>query len=158
MVCPVGFDDTRGERLVLPSPNGSTISFSLHVPHVLCGCLRNAAAVAGVAQELGARILVIAAGETWPDGRLRPCLEDQIGAGAILSELKGAMSVEARSAVAVFREFQRDLKSAIDRCSSGKELTERGFPEDNELAACFNVSKAVPILKEKAFIDYAVGL
>ncbi len=98
-----------GDRVVLPSPNGSTICFALETPIILCGCLRNAAAIAQAANRLGKRILVIAAGEQWEGGALRPAIEDMIGAGAILSRLKGTLSPEAMAAVQVFEHFKNDL-------------------------------------------------
>jgi 2-phosphosulfolactate phosphatase len=145
-----------GDRVVLPSPNGSTISFSLETTKVLCGCLRNAAAVARAAQKIGKRILVIAAGEKWPDTSLRPSIEDMIGAGAVISHLSGTLSVEAKAAAQVFQSSRDDLLSALLESSSGRELTERGYPEDIEIAACLNVSATVPILKNKAFLSLRV--
>lgn len=65
----------RGDRVVLPSPNGSTISFSIENSKVICGSLRNAKAVAAAASEIGKTVLVIAAGELWDGKTLRPSLE-----------------------------------------------------------------------------------
>jgi 2-phosphosulfolactate phosphatase len=84
----------RGARLVLPSPNGAAICADMAtagVP-VLTACLRNATAVAAAALTLGETVGVIAAGERWPDGTLRPALEDLAGAGAVLTALDGAAS------------------------------------------------------------------
>lgn len=142
---------SEGDRIVLPSPNGATISFSLQGVTVLCGSLRNARAVAETAMTMGRRILVIAAGEKWEAESLRPCLEDQIGAGAILSYLKGRGSPESLGAVAVFHEFRESLLPTLLACSSGQELAQRGFPEDVELAAELNVSQTVPQLRDGAF-------
>ena len=44
-----------GTRLVLPSPNGATISLAAREKPLLAGCLRNATAVARAAQRAGAR-------------------------------------------------------------------------------------------------------
>ena len=76
-----------GTRLVLPSPNGSTLAFSASGVPVFTACLRNAPAVAKQAAAHGSRIAVIPAGEQWRDCSLRPCLEDLIGAGSVLAEL-----------------------------------------------------------------------
>ena len=59
--------------LVLPSPNGATISLEANCRgYVLAGCLRNRSAVASRAAALGGPFGIIAAGERWSDGTLRP--------------------------------------------------------------------------------------
>lgn len=144
---PASFQNiTRGTKLVLPSPNGSTLSLSTGTTLTLCGCLRNANAVANYANSKGKSVAVIAAGERWEDNTLRPAFEDLLGAGAIISELKGLLSPESKAASAVFRSFQETVKEELLACISGKELIERGFEEDVHLAAAYNTSQAVPIL------------
>ena len=143
-----------GTRLVLPSPNGSTLSLAARLAPVIAGCLRNARAVASAAARYGPKIAVIAAGERWQDDRsLRPSFEDLVGAGAIIQYLKGSLSPEAASAVVVFREARSSLFERLCQCSSGKELIERGFSEDVHLASELNASDTVPVLVDDAFID-----
>ena len=138
-------------RLVLPSPNGSTLSLGAAPTPVLAGCLRNARAVAMAAGTFGQRVAVIPAGERWrPGGSLRPSLEDWLGAGAIINYLAGSHSPEARSAVAAFRA-EAEMDRALAQCGSGKELIERGFARDVRLAAELNVSEGVPVLVEGAY-------
>ncbi len=47
---------------------------------------------------------------------------------------------------------KNDLLGNLEKCSSGKELIERGFESDVELAAAINVSDCVPIFTDKAYI------
>jgi len=143
-----------GTRLVLPSPNGSTLSLATGDLPTLAGCLRNATAVARKAQQLqlGQGIGVIAAGERWKsDGRLRPGIEDLLGAGAIIAALNGRRSPEAETAVASFRRAQHNLLDTLMRCGSGKELIERGFAEDVRLAGQLNISQTSPLLADGAY-------
>ncbi len=142
-----------GARIVLPSPNGATLTLAARPTPVFAGCLRNAEAVALAARKLGPKIAVIAAGERWPDDHgLRPSFEDLIGAGAIISCLSGRLSPEAASAAAAFREAKPRLGECLYQCSSGKELIELGFTKDVGLAAELNVSDCAPILNGEAYI------
>jgi len=143
-----------GTRLVLPSPNGATLSLQTGKTITLAGCLRNCQAIAEFAQSCGTKIAVIPSGEKWENGSLRPCLEDAIGAGAILSYLQGNPSPEAKAAMATFEIFRADLASALSQSSSGKELISRGFSSDIELAATLNVSDCIPICRDRAYIQH----
>ena len=141
----------QGTRLVLPSPNGSTLSLATGQTVTLAGCLRNAQAVAAKASQLGQRISVIAAGERWQGGLLRPALEDLLGAGAIMAHLTGRRSPEAETAVAAFKHAQPTLLATLSHCGSGKELIGRGFAADVVIAAQLNVSHAAPVLVDGAY-------
>lgn len=139
-------------KLVLPSPNGSRLTLSTGNTLTVCGSLRNAKAVAAYAMKAGSKIAVIPAGEQWPDNTLRPAFEDLVGAGAIISYLSGSLSPESKAALAVFKNSANNLGEEIKKCSSGKELIERGFERDIYLACDLNVSVNVPILKENAYV------
>ena len=142
-----------GTRLVLPSPNGSSLSLSTNGLPAFTACLRNAPAVGRRAASRGRRVAVIPAGERWSDGTLRPCLEDLIGAGAVLANLPGTLSPEAEMAVAEFMRFEKRLRETLLDCASGRELIEKGFALDVELASEYGVSEAAPVLAEDRFID-----
>jgi len=144
----------RGARLVLPSPNGSTLSLATGATPTLAGCLRNCRAVALAALKYGHRIAVIPAGERWSDGSLRPAFEDLSGAGAIISYLEGNLSPEARAAVAAYASFKAETGQPLKQCSSGKELIERGFEKDVELAAELDISGCVPTLIDGAYRNH----
>ena len=147
----VGLPD--GARLVLPSPNGSTLSLATGATPTLAGCLRNSRAVAAHAARLGRRVAVIPCGERWPDGSLRPAVEDLIGAGAIISHLAGGKSPEARAAEAVFAASRTDPGGVIEASASGQELILRGFRDDVELASRLDCSKSTPLLRGESYVD-----
>ncbi|HXZ84914.1 MAG TPA: 2-phosphosulfolactate phosphatase [Myxococcota bacterium] len=141
-----------GTRLVLPSPNGSELSFAAaRLGQVFAGSLRNAASVAARLAALPGPVAVIAAGERWPDGSLRPALEDLLGAGAIIARLHGTVSPEAALAQAAFERAAGALERTLFDCASGRELVERGFPRDVALAAELDTSPVAPRLAADAF-------
>jgi len=135
-----------GDAIVLPSPNGARCSLAAVASHVFCGSLRNAAAVAALAARAGEDIMIVPAGETWPDGSMRVAFEDLAGAGAIIERLGGNMTPEAGAAVAVFEDSKRDLRQRLFACPSGAELVERGFGEDVEIASQLDASAVAPML------------
>ncbi len=147
-----------GTRLVLPSPNGATLSLLAAElgAEVLLGCLRNASAVAAAARRLGETIAVVAAGERWrgvdaAQASLRPAVEDLVGAGAILRALDpDAPSPEAQVAMAAFHTAAPNLERFLRECASGKELRQASYAGDVELAAQYDVSQTVPFLRGAA--------
>jgi len=144
----------RGEQLVLPSPNGARCSVLAAEggATVVAGCLRNASAVGRFAAAHGGTTAVIAAGETWPDGGLRPAVEDLIGAGAVLAELDPlTLSPEARAAVAAFRAAHDDLLGMLESSASGRELIDAGFGADVAIASQVDATDLVPVLTGGAF-------
>jgi len=142
---------SKGTKLVLPSPNGATLSLATQEKITLCGSLRNAAAVAAYAMKLGQKIAVIPAGEKWEDGSMRVALEDWLGAGAIIAHLNGKKSPEAAAAAMLFNAFKDNLSEEIKNCSSGIELITRGFEQDVILASELNKSNNVPILNQGCY-------
>jgi 2-phosphosulfolactate phosphatase len=162
---PASLAEVEGvERLVLPSPNGSTIAFALADAgsSVVGACLRNAGAVArwlAPRVAAGASVVVVPAGERWYDDTLRPAAEDLWGAGAVLDALLDAPGVdagaspEARMAVAAWRAA--DLPGDLLDCAGGRELREAGFVADVEIAAQHDVSEVVPVLVGESFRDAA---
>ncbi len=140
-------------RLVLPSPNGSSIAFAAvnGSRPVVAACLRNARAVARHLRDVQ-RIGLVPAGEQWGDGSLRPAYEDLVGAGAVVERLSGQdlsleLSPEAEAAALAFRSLR-----PLERCTSGAELVERGYAEDVRIAGETDASDAVPVLVEGRFV------
>lgn len=145
-----------GKRYVVRSPNGATCArHARAAPALLAGCLRNAAAVAEAANRLradtDAAVTVIASGEKWKNVRegentLRPCIEDYLGAGAILASLDGDRSPEAELCAAAFRAVEGRVDALVWDSASGRELRAWQFEEDVRFCARLNVSTAVPRL------------
>jgi len=159
-----------GSRLVLPSPNGSALSFRARddAPGamVLAGCLRNGPAVAALAGAQPGPVAVIAAGERWKGdlGTLRPAVEDMLGAGAVLRALLDVAgrpgdtaSPEARAAVAAFDAARDDLRGWLRGCASGQELIAIGFGDDVDTAAAHDVDAVAPVLDGPAFTGVTPG-
>jgi 2-phosphosulfolactate phosphatase len=144
-----------GTRLVLPSPNGSSLSLATAGTPTLTGCLRNCRAIASAAMNYGQRIAVIPAGEKWHDGSLRPSFEDFIGAGAVISYFEGKLSPEAQLAGEAYQGIRQSLEHLIKQCGSGQELIERGFEQDVDLASEMNISDCVPTLVDGAYANHA---
>lgn len=142
-----------GQRIVLPSPNGATVSLSTGNVPTYAGCLRNAQAVARAASRHGPRIGVIPCGEQWQsDTSLRPALEDLIGAGAIIRYLAGSKSPEAWAAVWAYEgAASLSLVDTVRRCGSGKELLERGHEIDIMLACEIDNDETAPLLIDGAY-------
>jgi 2-phosphosulfolactate phosphatase len=147
-----------GSRLVLPSPNGSTLAFGAADEGpgatVLAGCLRNARAVAGVAAAVPGPVAVVAAGERWHGdiGPVRPAVEDLVGAGAVLRRVADArgdaasLSPEAVAAVAAYEAVTGDLAGWLAATASGRELAARGWDDDVAVAATAVAEDVAPVL------------
>jgi 2-phosphosulfolactate phosphatase len=148
---------SSGQRIVLPSPNGSRLSLSGGAAQVVCAGLRNAASAAHCAQLLAGDgdVAVIPAGERWPDQSLRPAMEDLIGAGAVIDALTGDLTPEAGLALRAYRAIRDQLEQEISGCLSGQELIQRGFEADVGLACQLNVSDTAPVLRSGIYRDHA---
>lgn len=148
----LGVDD--GERLIMPSDNGSVISHAALMSGltVVAGSIRNASAVARWLSGRFATVGLVPAGEEWPDGAMRVCYEDLIGAGAIaagMADIAGEaeMAPEVRAAAAAYRS-----RASLTEVPSGRDLVGRGFAEDVRLAEELDADDVVPILKNGRYV------
>ncbi|MBU2697505.1 2-phosphosulfolactate phosphatase [Pimelobacter sp. 30-1] len=160
-------DAVPAPRLVLPSPNGSAICAALRAARpgltVAGASLRNRSAVARwLAPQVaaGAQVALVPAGERWPDGSLRPAVEDLWGAGAVLDALGSetpSLGTEARHARAAYRAVAGTesgtgtLEAALLDCASGRELVGVGFRADVVVAAALDADDVVPVLGADGF-------
>jgi 2-phosphosulfolactate phosphatase len=151
-------------RVVLPSPNGSTICAVLAEAgaDVVVASLRNGRAVAAYLQRRGGRVLLVPAGERWPDGSLRPAIEDLWGAGAVAAAVMSAdpaveVSLEAAAGAAAYRLVEGRIAAGLEACTSGQELTGWGYASDVTIAAELDTSSAVATLREGWLVPQPVG-
>lgn len=147
-------DVQDGERLIMPSDNGSVISHAALMSGltVVAGSMRNASAVARWLKGRFSSVGLVPAGEQWPDGALRVCYEDLIGAGAIGDRLlevdpEVRLAPEVLAAVAAFRS-----RAPLAEVSSGRELIDWGFPDDVRLAEQVDVDDVVPVLRNGRYV------
>lgn len=152
---PASLGDLPADTLLaLPSPNGAATSARAGAlsTTVLAGCLRNASAVADAAVHLAGddAIAVVPSAERWGHvGALRPSVEDYLGAAVIaarITALVGGGSPEAELAVAAAAAVDDRISELITTSVSGRELVERGFGRDVELATERDVSSSIPLL------------
>lgn len=131
---------------------------------VLLGALRNARAVADAIlaeqQRRGDRtsVALIAAGEL--AGResgapLRFCVEDLLGAGAVVDAL-GALGIdhtspEAAAAGEAFRGLRGAVRHLLTASGSGQELIDRGQRDEVIAAATVDAVTCVPVLRDGRF-------
>jgi 2-phosphosulfolactate phosphatase len=152
---------SAGTRLVLPSPNGATLSLRAAEfgATVIAGCLRNATAAAERISECDGPVAFIACGERWPDDTLRFAWEDLVGCGAIIARLSerrfGRCSPEAEAARAAFEQARGDLGTLIHHCASGRELIERGFAADVAIAAALDAGAVAAQYVDGRFVGAA---
>lgn len=150
----------EGTFLAISSPNGATLSAAAAETGatVLAGCLRNASAVAAAAADLAGdgAVGIVPAGERWrdtPDKRLRPGIEELLGAGAIANAVPGrrAPSAEARLAALTYRAAGAGVPELVAESVSGRELITAGVPADVRLASDVDASTVVPVLADGVF-------
>lgn len=157
------------------SRNGAAVAAGAKDSVVLIGCLRNASAVARAIAALQERrqertsVAVIAAGEADETGAVRFAVEDQLGAGAIVSALTdlGIDHTAPDAAVAAegFRALRRALRHMINASGSAREIadgvaaTERMtsaglVPSTVAAAAELDAHDVVPVLREGVFVAF----
>lgn len=169
---PLSFAGGRpGQVVDLASPNGATCALAAAAAGatVVAGCLRNAGAVArwvagrladarpGTTRARPEGVAVIACGERWPDGSLRPALEDLIGAGAVLARLPLIRTPDAEAAVAAFERIAARLAGDLSRTPSARELADTGRADDVAYSCRLDTDVAVPVLRDGAFRPAGAG-
>jgi 2-phosphosulfolactate phosphatase len=150
-------------RAVVISLNGSRVAADaagFGVP-VVAANLRNFSAVARWVLDhqegLGRRavVAVVASGERRADGTMRPAVEDQLAAGAVIGALAArgidACSPEAAVAAASFDAMRRAVGHLLTASVSARELAAVDQLEDVRIAARLDVSEVVPVMRDGVF-------
>ena len=110
--------------------------------------------------ERPASVVLVPAGERWPDGSLRPAVEDLWGAGAVAAGLverltdragPSLLSPEAELGAVAFGAVVRRIEEALATCAGGRELIDQGWPLDVAVAAELDQSRTVPVLTDGAY-------
>jgi len=152
-------------KVVLPALNGGTCCklAQKNSAKVIIGSLINAKAVSRhIMSHIddtieSITITVIACGERFkkptPDGEIRFAIEDYLGAGAIISELKMNKTPEAMACEGAFIHNQKSLDKLIWECESGVELRDIGFGDDVKFASQINSIEVVPMFSGDSIID-----
>ena len=125
---------------------------------LVAACLRNAAVVARWLVEQGYGTpghpaAVVASGERWRDGSLRPALEDALGAGAVLHHLDRAgctLSTEAAATAGMFASTT-DIEKTVRSCGSAHQMVNAGYGGDVDVAVALDADPGVPVLRHGAF-------
>ena len=159
---PVHYIEAEVSKIYdVSSPNGAMCC--RHGGEVLAGSLLNAAATAAEAMQLasaeGTDVTVLACGERWHDTRkLRFALEDYLGAGAILSHMRGSatMSADAELCARAFDAAGADLERLVRECPSGRELVEWGKGSDVDHACRLDLYD-VAVVKRDGLLVPASG-
>ena len=150
----------RNSEIILVSTNGARYSrLSSNAQLVLVGALLNAGAVAkhayAISKQFGRDIAIVAAGEkklvkkmgrnafeeSFADDKNKDwfCLEDFLGAGAIISGIAMEKTDEALYAQATFQKYKNKLLSIIRSAVSGRYLID--LKKENDIEFCSQLNK-----------------
>jgi len=150
-------------RVVVISLNGSRVAADAagYAVPVVAANLRNFSAVArwvlAHQEQLGqrAKVAVVASGERRVDDTLRPAVEDQLAAGAVIGALAAlgidACSPEAAVAAASFEALRPAVRHLLTASVSARELAAVGQLDDVKIAAQLDVSDVVPVMRDGVF-------
>lgn len=144
--------------VILVSPNGAALAGSLPPGSVgFVACFLNARAagrmLADISRERRKGIVLVAAGEAVEDQETdldhrRFAIEDHLGCGAILSELKIGLTDEAAACREAFLASKREYPALIREGPSGRYLASRGLAADLSHCLQLSIYDTLPVIRE----------
>jgi 2-phosphosulfolactate phosphatase len=155
----------NSEEIILVSPNGAACAQAVSGDAIgFIGCFLNARTLARVirslAQDSARDVTLIAAGEVREDQEedlrtRRFALEDYLGCGFILTELKMDFSAEAELCMRAYEASKMDYAALIRASLSGHFLVERGQEYDISHAVQRNIYDVVPVIRQGRISSYS---
>jgi 2-phosphosulfolactate phosphatase len=152
------------DEVILVSPNGAACMQMISEEETgFIGCFLNARTVGRVLNTLSQKrrrnVAVIAAGEV-KEGQSedlhqrRFALEDYLGCGLILSELRLALSPEATLCMRAYEASKMDYVELVRNCESGRYLIERG--QDYDISHCVqrSIYEIVPVIHDAMIVRF----
>jgi len=166
---PLDYLDPKApEDVVLVSPNGAALARIVGGKAIaFVACLLNARTAGRLLREVSERtgkgIALIAAGEAAEEqetdlAQRRFAIEDWLGCGAILAELRMEESPEAVVCRRTFEACRHDVADLIKGSLSGRYLSKKGF--DFDLSHCVQrgIYEILPMLREGRISMYGGDL
>jgi 2-phosphosulfolactate phosphatase len=162
---PLDYLDPKApEVVILVSPNGAALArIAGGEAFAFIACLLNARTAGRmlrtVSERTGKGIVLVAAGEAAEDqeadlAKRRFAIEDYLGCGAILAELRMVETPEAVVCRRTFEACRHDCADLIGGSLSGRYLAEKGW--DFDLSHCVqrNIYDVLPIVRHGRITAY----
>jgi 2-phosphosulfolactate phosphatase len=146
------------EEVILVSPNGAALAASLPAgtPGFIA-CFLNARTagrlLGDISRDRGTGIVLVPAGEALEDQESdlvhrRFAVEDYLGCGAILAELKVDLDEEAEACREAFLAAKIGLAGIIRDSPSGKYLVDRGQAADLSHCVLVSIHEVLPVVRD----------
>ncbi len=146
------------EEVILVSPNGAALANA--IPPGATGfiaCLLNARTagrlLGDISRDRGTGIVLVPAGEVVEDQEAdlehrRFAVEDYLGCGAVLSELKVDLDREAEACREAFFAAKGGLAGIIRDCPSGTYLVDHGHAADLSHCVQLSIYEVLPVVRD----------
>jgi 2-phosphosulfolactate phosphatase len=151
-------------EILLVSPNGAYLAGKIGEKDTgLIGSFLNGRTVAGIAAGIAVRegrnVTLVAAGEIEEDrtdGVRKPrfAVEDWLGCGFILCEMRMERTAEAEVCARAYESCKQDLVDLLKRSLSGRYLIRKGHESDISHCVQRNIYGIVPVVRGAAIVKY----